>query len=53
MIELSNNQPHSWGTPNEEELAAIVAALEQTWPRNAEVVAKPHTPVWRFSGRWW
>ena len=42
------------GDPTEEEVAAIVAAVEAAWPR--PVVASP-APVepdrWRFSGRWW
>ena len=38
--------------PSDEELAAIVAAIEVTWPR---AVAAPaaELPRWRFSGRWW
>lgn len=41
------------GDPTEEELAAIVAAVEMTWPRGVvgEEVAPPAR--WRFSGRWW
>ncbi|HEX3424950.1 MAG TPA: hypothetical protein VHT30_02395 [Acidimicrobiales bacterium] len=41
--------------PSEEEMAAIVAAVELCWPRPQP----PATPVseapnrWRFSGRWW
>ena len=36
------------------ELAAIVAALEELWPEEqAEFVAPPPPPAWRFSGRWW
>jgi hypothetical protein len=40
------------GQPTHEEVAAIVAAIEVTWPRP---VAAPATepPRWRFSGRWW
>jgi len=43
----------SGGDPTDEELAAIVAAVEVAWPRPA--VAGPHAdaPRWRFSGRWW
>jgi hypothetical protein len=38
--------------PTDEELAAIVAAIEVTWPR--PVAARPAgLPRWRFSGRWW
>lgn len=39
--------------PSDEEVAAIVAALEVAWPRPVD----PSTPAepnrWRFSGRWW
>jgi hypothetical protein len=45
----------SAGVPNDEEMAAIVAAVEMAWPR--PVVVQEDTddnrPVWRFSGRWW
>ena len=35
-------------------LAAIVAAVEQCWPRPLPARDPgPTTPVWRFSGRWW
>jgi len=41
--------------PTEEELAAIVAAVEMAWPR--PVIETPaeedKLPLWRFSGRWW
>ncbi|HEY3140493.1 MAG TPA: hypothetical protein VGJ86_05155 [Acidimicrobiales bacterium] len=39
--------------PSEEELAAIVAAIEVVWPRPASPVAPADIPRWRFSGRWW
>ncbi len=40
-------------TPSDEELAAIMAAVEVGWPR-AGVAAEPVAPSrWRFSGRWW
>lgn len=41
------------GDASEEEVAAIVAAVEMAWPRpTAAAVADP--PMrWRFSGRWW
>ena len=44
-----------WGVPTDDELAAIVAAVEMTWPRPLVAVDdEPHTvPAWRFSGRWW
>ena len=42
------------GPPSDEELAAIVAAVELVWPRPV-VVAPPteRANPWRFSGRWW
>ena len=46
----SNLQP-----PDEKELAAIVAAIEATWPKPV-VVAPLRGPApsrWRFAGRWW
>jgi hypothetical protein len=39
--------------PSDEEVAAIVAAVEELWPRPAGA-APPAPPTrWRFSGRWW
>jgi hypothetical protein len=38
--------------PSDEELAAIVAAIEVTWPRPV-VAPAADLPRWRFSGRWW
>lgn len=41
-------------TPTEEELAAIMAAIEATRPVVVVAEAKPAgPPPWRFSGRWW
>jgi len=40
------------GEPSDEEVAAIVAAVEATWPRAVAPAAAP-PPRWRFSGRWW
>jgi hypothetical protein len=40
---------------SEEEVAAIVAAVEALWPRpviNESTVAR-RVPTWRFSNRWW
>jgi len=35
-------------------LAAIVAAVEEAWPRPVpEETSRRQGPVWRFSGRWW
>lgn len=41
--------------PDEEELAAIVAAIEAVWPKPVIVTAAvtPQTSRWRFAGRWW
>ena len=39
--------------PTEEEAAAIVAAIELSWPRAAPGEAAEPAPRWRFSGRWW
>jgi hypothetical protein len=38
--------------PSDEELAAMVAAIEVTWPRPV-AVPTAELPRWRFSGRWW
>ena len=38
--------------PTDEELAAIVAAIEVTAPRPVALPAA-ELPRWRFSGRWW
>jgi len=49
-IELASVTP----TPTDEERAAIVDALEQTWPVAIESADDgASTPAWRFSGRWW
>jgi hypothetical protein len=41
------------GEPTDEEVAAIVAAVEVAWPK-AVVAGAPEPPMrWRFSGRWW
>ena len=40
--------------PTEEELAAIMAAIEATRPVLVVADTKPAgPPPWRFSGRWW
>jgi hypothetical protein len=39
--------------PSEEEAAAIVAAVELSWPRAGAGEAPGAAPRWRFSGRWW
>ncbi len=42
--------------PSDDEVAAIMAAVEAVWPRPVVVVdgggADP-AAAWRFSGRWW
>lgn len=44
----------SGGEPSDEEVAAIVAAVEVTWPQPAARPAGPELAQrWRFSGRWW
>jgi hypothetical protein len=39
----------------DEEVAAIVAAVEAMWPRAIviEPAASIRKPTWRFSNRWW
>lgn len=36
-------------------LTAIVAAVEEAWPRPRPAAGAPdqRVPAWRFSGRWW
>jgi hypothetical protein len=41
------------GDPTDEEVAAVVAAIELSWPVAVADAAEPDTPRWRFSGRWW
>ena len=40
-------------TPTEEEVAAILAAIEVTTPRAVLAPGPQGPPPWRFSGRWW
>ena len=40
-------------TPTDEEMAAILAAVELAWPRPAAPHEVEPAPRWRFSGRWW
>ena len=40
-------------TPTEEEMVAIVAAVEALWPRAAPAEETPPENPWRFSGRSW
>jgi hypothetical protein len=41
--------------PGDDELAAIIAAVELAWPRPAasDGAATGAPPAWRWSGRWW
>jgi len=40
--------------PTDDELAAVMAAVEVLWPRAVLLSADPSVPAaWRFSGRWW
>jgi hypothetical protein len=46
----------SGGTPGDDEIAAIVAAVEAMWPRPVVAAADEggaSVMAWRFSGRWW
>lgn len=44
----------SEASPTPEEVAAVVAAIEMTWPRPVAVApVEPDPKPWRFSGRWW
>jgi hypothetical protein len=50
-VEIADIRP----TASDEEIAAIVAALELTWPdADAGAAGADDQPTrWRFSGRWW
>ncbi len=39
--------------PTDEEVAAVAAAVEVTWPRPNAPTGMAPPPRWRFSGRWW
>ena len=43
------------GSPTDEEVAAIVAAVEALWPKAVyvESTVAVRQPRWRFSNRWW
>lgn len=41
-------------SPSDDELVAIVAAVEVAWPRPLVVApVQDEPPRWRFAGRWW
>lgn len=44
---------HITPDPTDEEVAAIVAAIEVATPRAAARSASDDLPRWRWSGRWW
>jgi hypothetical protein len=39
--------------PSDEEVAAILAAVEGAWPRAGAAAPDGDAPRWRWSGRWW
>lgn len=39
--------------PSDEEVAAILAAVDGAWPRAGVPTAGTAAPRWRWSGRWW
>lgn len=41
--------------PSQEELVAIVTAVEMAWPRNTvdQDVQKAAEGAWKFANRWW
>ena len=43
------------GSPTEEEVAAIIAAIEMSWPKPAPVITqRPDvSTAWRYADRWW
>jgi hypothetical protein len=44
------------GTPSDEEMAAITAAVEMAWSdleADSKLAAAGEPSRWRFSGRWW
>ena len=41
------------GDPTDDEVVAVVAAIDALWPRPVVLEADPATPPWRFSGRSW
>jgi hypothetical protein len=41
------------GEPSDDEVAAIVAAVQCVWSRPRAAVVADEPMRWRFSGRWW
>jgi len=53
-VTVSSPGPSRLAPPSDEELAAILAAVEMAWPRPvAAEEPEPEPGAWRFSGRWW
>lgn len=52
---MSRSERPAWAAPSPEEVAAIVVAVELTWPKPAVAASAPalRAAGWRFSGRWW
>jgi hypothetical protein len=49
-VEIASIRPEA----DDEEVAAIVSAIELAWPEAAEPAPDTDEPSrWRFSGRWW
>lgn len=48
-------RPEVRPTPTDDELAAILAAIDIVWPRPEAQPAPPSLEPsrWRFAGRWW
>jgi hypothetical protein len=40
-------------TPDDDEMAAIAAAIQMVWPKPTAPTAADEATRWRFSGRWW
>lgn len=49
---MSPSEPRR-AEPTDEEMAAILAAVELLWPRPVVAVAPRRERAWRWSGRWW
>lgn len=48
-VEIASIRPE----PTDEEVAAIVSAIELTWPEAVVERDDEQQTRWRFSGRWW
>ena len=44
---------HITPEPSDEEVAAIMGAIEGAWPRAAAAADHGDATRWRWSGRWW